>query len=99
MLIFQEKYDEALKALADPGSKAFAPAFHDVRGDVYYAMGKLAEARSEYEQALNGEVAAQVIDRTYVQAKLDDLGGASAALAPATAPPRCGATGNRAGDA
>ena len=56
VLIFQEKYDEALKALADPGSRAFAPAFHDVRGDVYYAMGKQAEARSEYEQALNSEV-------------------------------------------
>ena len=48
VLIFQEKYDEALKTLTDPGSKAFAPAFHDVRGDVYYAMGKPAEARSEY---------------------------------------------------
>ena len=86
VLIFQEKYAEALKALTDPGSRAFAPAFHDVRGDVYYAMGKQAEARSEYEQALNSEVAAQVIDRTYVQAKLDDLGGATAALAPAPAP-------------
>lgn len=86
LLIFQEKYDEALKALPDPGSKAFAPPFHEVRGDVYFAMGKLAEARSEYEQALNGEAAATVIDRTYVQAKLDDLGGASAALAPAAAP-------------
>jgi hypothetical protein len=47
---------------------------------VYYAMGKSAEARSEYEQALNGDVAATVLDRTFVQAKLDDLGGASAAL-------------------
>lgn len=87
VLIFQEKYDEALKTLADPGSKAFAPAFHDVRGDAYYAMGKQAEARSEYEQALNGDVAAAVIDRTYVQAKLDDLGGATAALAPANQAP------------
>jgi len=78
--VLQEKYDLALKTLADPGSKAFAPAFHDVRGDVYYAMGKLAEARSEYEQALNGDVAATVLDTTYVQAKLDDLGGANAAL-------------------
>ncbi len=86
VLIFQEKYDEALKALASPGSSAFAPAFHDIRGDVYYAIGRQAEARSEYEQALNSEVQGQVIDRTYVQAKLDDLGGASAALAPAGPP-------------
>ena len=87
VLIFQEKYDQALTTLTDSGSKAFAPAFHDVRGDVYYAMGKSAEARSEYEQALNGDVAATVIDRTYVQAKLDDLGGASAALTAATTTP------------
>ncbi|MBL8199389.1 MAG: tetratricopeptide repeat protein [Chromatiales bacterium] len=87
VLIFQEKYDEALKALVEPRSRAFAPAFHDIRGDVYYAMGKQAEARSEYEQALNSDVAATVIDRAYVQAKLDDLGGASADLAPATPSP------------
>ncbi|MDP2323074.1 MAG: tetratricopeptide repeat protein [Gammaproteobacteria bacterium] len=81
VLIFQEKYDEALKTLGDPGSKAFAPAFHDVRGDAYYAMGKHSEARSEYEQVLNGDIAAQVIERTFVQAKLDDLGGSTAILA------------------
>lgn len=81
VLVFQEKYDEALKVLVDPGSRAFAPAFHDVRGDVYFAMGKIPEARSEYEQALNGEAATTVIDKTYVQAKLDDIGGPSAALA------------------
>jgi predicted negative regulator of RcsB-dependent stress response len=91
--VLQEKYDLALKTLADPGSKAFAPAFHDVRGDVYFAMGKLAEARSEYEQALNGDVAATVLDRTYVQAKLDDLGGATAALpGPAASPATAAAT-------
>ncbi len=88
LLIYQEKYDEALKTVDDPRSQAFAPAFHDVRGDVYYAMGKLPEARSEYEQALNGDLAAKVIERTYVQAKLDDLGGATADLAvlPADSP-------------
>lgn len=86
VLVVQEKYDEALGTLVDPGSRAFAPAFHDVRGDVYYAMGKLAEARSEYEQALNGEVASAVLDRTFVQAKLDDLGGASAAVPAQTSP-------------
>lgn len=84
VLTFQEKYDAALKALSAPESRAFGPAFHEVRGDTYYAMGKQAEARSEYEQALNGETATPVIDRTWVQAKLDDLGGPAAApVAPA----------------
>jgi len=84
VLVFQEKYEDALKALAEPGSRAFGPAFHDIRGDVYSAMGKTAEARSEYEQALNNDVAADLIDRNYVQAKLDDLGGASTAPQPAS---------------
>jgi len=89
LLVYQEKYEEALKTVGDPGSAAFAPAFHDVRGDVYYAMGKLPEARSEYEQALNGDLSAEVIEQTYVQAKLDDIGGAAADLAktPPAAPP------------
>ena len=92
LLNSNDKHDEALKALDSvPGSAAFAPLFHDVRGDVYYAMGKLAEARSEYEQALNGEMAAAVLDPAYVTAKLDELGGTAADLtaaagAPAAAP-------------
>lgn len=85
LLTFQEKYDDALKVLTNPGSESFGPLFHDVRGDVYVAMGKSAEARSEYEQALNGATAAPVIDRPYVQAKLDQLGGPSAGLAAAAA--------------
>jgi predicted negative regulator of RcsB-dependent stress response len=87
LLIYQEKYDEALKTVGDSGSRAFSPAFHDVRGDVYYAMGKLPEARSEYEQALNGDNSAKVIEGTYVQAKLDDIGGATADLATLPAAP------------
>jgi len=89
LLVYQDKYDEALETVSDPDSAAFAPAFHDVRGDIYYAMGKLPEARSEYEQALNGDMSARVIERTYVQAKLDDIGGAAADLTnlPAAAPP------------
>lgn len=71
----QEKYDAALAVLTDPDSKAFAPMFHDVRGDVYYAMGKLDEARSQYEQALHGADSGGAINVAYVQAKLDDLGG------------------------
>jgi predicted negative regulator of RcsB-dependent stress response len=80
-----DKHEEALKVLNVSGTGAFAPLFHDTRGDVYYAMGKLPEARSEYEQALNGESAAAVLDLNYVTAKLDDLGGKAADLAATTA--------------
>lgn len=76
-----DRHEDALKALDVSGTGAFTPLFHDVRGDVYYAMGKLPEARSEYEQALNGESAATVLDIAYVTAKLDELGGSTADLA------------------
>jgi len=87
LLAAQEKYEDALKVLVNPDSPAFAPMFHDVRGDVYQAMGKLDAARSEYQQALNGETSAVVIDRAFVQAKLDALGGPTAGLVAAAAAP------------
>ena len=86
VLVFMEKPEEALKVLVDPGSAAFAPAFHDVRGDVYFAMGKLDAARSEYQLALEGDSAGLVVDQNYLRAKLDDLGGAGSAAIAAEAP-------------
>lgn len=79
-----QKHDEALKVLEVNVPPSVAPAFHEARGDAYFWMGKLAEARSEYEQALNGERSA-VINRGLVQAKLDDLGGPAVAAPPASA--------------
>lgn len=88
-----DRHEDALKVLDVSGTGAFTPLFHDVRGDVYYAMGKLPEARSEYEQALNGESAATVLDMAYVTAKLDELGGSAADLAAAGGLPAAAADG------
>jgi predicted negative regulator of RcsB-dependent stress response len=88
-----DRHEDALKVLDVSGTGAFTPLFHDVRGDVYYAMGKLPEARSEYEQALNGESAAAVLDLGYVTAKLDELGGTTADLAAAAGLPGAAADG------
>jgi predicted negative regulator of RcsB-dependent stress response len=76
----QRKFDAALEALgtADTNS-AFAPRFDDVRGDIYYEQERFDEARTAYEAALSGAQGQPVIDRVYVQAKLDALGGARAA--------------------
>ncbi len=82
VLIYQEQYDAALKALPDPGARSFRPAFHEIRGDAYAALGRHAEARSEYQQALTAGVGAAVIDASYVQAKLDALGVPDGAPAP-----------------
>lgn len=72
----QQRYDEALQALAElDENSAFATRFHEIRGDIYVAEGKLADARKQYEEALNA-VEPGVIDRNYVQAKLDAIAAA-----------------------
>lgn len=78
VLASAERYDEALGVLEVPKESAFAQRYHEVRGDVYYLMGRFADARTEYEAALKGEQFGGV-DVAFVQAKLDDLGGAAPA--------------------
>ena len=80
--LHQQKYDEALAALEriDENS-AFASRFHEIRGDIYAAQNMSTDARREYEAALNS-IEPGVVDRSYVQAKLDALPVADAALSP-----------------
>lgn len=78
VLIQQEKYDEALKVLAPPQDSAFQPRFHEARGDAYYAMGRNEDARREYQAALKG-VEEGLMDPAFLQAKLDEVGGAAPA--------------------
>lgn len=73
VLIYQEQYDKALALLREPGAGAFEPAYHEVRGDAYAAMGKLEEARTEYQKAVTAADDGAVLDRNFIQAKLDDL--------------------------
>ena len=71
--LHQGEFDAALASLTQGESSAFAPQYHDIRGDVYFGMGRFDEARAEYERALS-TTAPGVIERAIVQAKLDDLG-------------------------
>jgi predicted negative regulator of RcsB-dependent stress response len=75
----QRKLDEAMEILGDTDSRsAFSARYHDLRGDVYYAQSRPDDARREYEAALSFDQQPPVVDRMYVQAKLDDLGAGSA---------------------
>ncbi len=75
----QRKLDEALEILGDTDpNSAFSARYHDLRGDVYYAQSRPNDARREYEAALSFNQQPPVVDRMYVQAKLDDLGAGSA---------------------
>jgi predicted negative regulator of RcsB-dependent stress response len=90
VLIDQGKPDEALKTLAEGTPGAFAPRYHEVRGDAFYAKKDVGDALNEYRAAYaagdpNG------VDAAVLQLKITDLGGTPAttmppALAPAAAP-------------
>lgn len=74
VLLQAEKYDEALKVVSDvPKDSAFGARFHELRGDIRVAQGKIDEARAEYDEALKSTEPG-VIDHALVQAKHDDLG-------------------------
>ena len=73
--LHQQQFDEALKILqAMDTDSAFVPRYHEVRGDVYIAMNRPNDARIEYQAALGGTGQSTVVDRVYVQVKLDALG-------------------------
>jgi predicted negative regulator of RcsB-dependent stress response len=81
--IEQGKPDDALALLASDGAGAFAPHFHEVRGDALAAKGDATGARKEYEAALaavaDGDRETVGLDRAYVELKRDALPAAPAA--------------------
>jgi predicted negative regulator of RcsB-dependent stress response len=98
VLAYREKYDDALAVLTvdDPGQ--FAGRFNEVRGDIQAALGHVEEARAAYLAALVAD-GSELLDRSFLQMKLNDLpGGAPETAAPApgdpaTAPPAAPSTG------
>lgn len=78
--LYQERYDEALAMLGPDETTPFVASFHELRGDVFFAQGKLEDARDEYQLALDKDKFS-VIDRAYVQIKLDDVAGSIAVMA------------------
>lgn len=77
VLAYREQYQEALALLAvnDPGQ--FAGRFNEVKGDIQAALGHVEEARAAYLAALiaNGS---ELLDRNFLQMKLNDLPGGAA---------------------
>ncbi len=80
VLLQLEDYSAAAKIAAYAKNDAYTAEFADLRGDIAYAQGNIAAARTAYEQALasGGDEFAQA---GYVRVKLNDLG----APAPVTA--------------
>jgi len=83
ILLDEKAYDDALKQLAAEPLPSFAPRFGELKGDVFAAQGKSAEAKTAYQAALTKIDGASKTEgqhtgayRDIVQAKLDALGSA-----------------------
>lgn len=78
VLLDEQAYDEALKQLEATPAPAFVARFFELKGDVLSAQGKVAEARTAYQSALDkatGDAAKP--GRELLQQKLDSLGDAA----------------------
>ena len=73
VLLDQDEYDAALQLLDHEVTEAFVGAYADLRGDVLVAQGEIAEARAQYEQAIE-QSRENSAWRDVVQLKLDALG-------------------------
>jgi predicted negative regulator of RcsB-dependent stress response len=78
VLIQQNKYDDAVKLLDVKKAGAFAASVREVRGDALFAKGDMEGARAEYAAALTENADAQT-DRTLIEMKLQQSGGAAPA--------------------
>jgi predicted negative regulator of RcsB-dependent stress response len=80
VLAYREKYDDALAVLTvnDPGQ--FAGRFNEVKGDIHAALGHVDEARAAYLAALVSD-GSELVDRSFLQMKINDLPGSASAPA------------------
>jgi predicted negative regulator of RcsB-dependent stress response len=95
VLAGQGKHDEAL-ALLDVGQAgAFAPVFHEIRGDVLAGKGDVAGARAAYDAALAGgnrPGEGPALDTRYIELKRDALAAATTPAQASTPAPAAGTT-------
>jgi predicted negative regulator of RcsB-dependent stress response len=86
--VAQGKADLALTTLGDPASAgAFAAAYHEARGDAYYAKGDKSAALSEWHGAQAG---AEPGDAQLLSLKIADVATAAPAVAGKPSPPTAG---------
>jgi predicted negative regulator of RcsB-dependent stress response len=86
VLAYREKYDEALAVLTVDKPGQFAGRINEVKGDIYSAQGRADEARAAYLAALVAD-GSELLDRSFLQMKINDLPGSAAGTAPAPSEP------------
>jgi len=72
ILVSEERYEEVLELLGPEASGGVSSLQHELRGDALFALGEFEAAREAYQKALDTD-AGGVIDRNFVQMKLDDV--------------------------
>jgi predicted negative regulator of RcsB-dependent stress response len=88
VLAYREQYDEALKLLSVPNPGKFAGRFNEVKGDIDVALGHVDDARAAYLAAMVSD-GSELLDRNFLQMKLNDLPMSQAAKnEPAAAVPK-----------
>lgn len=73
VLAAQARYDEALVLLAKEKDKGFTPTIEEIRGDIYVAQGKVADAQKAYLAAINA-LEERDERRPLLEVKLSDTG-------------------------
>lgn len=75
VLLDEEKYDEALRAISIPHGDSFSGLYLDRKGDILVATHKFSEARLSYQEAI-GKLSKTNNYYNIVQMKLNALGEA-----------------------
>jgi len=75
VLLDEKKYDEALSIVESKPAEGMTSLYADLKGDILLAQGKVGEARSAYQFALDKSERNSPY-RATVQLKLDSLGDA-----------------------
>lgn len=73
VLLYQNKAEEVVELLKDPGEHAFAARYNEVLGDAYTVLELYADAQAAYRTALVDDPAVRTVDNSLIQLKLNDL--------------------------
>jgi len=79
VLLYQNKAQEVVDLLEGQQSEGFAPAYQELLGDAYYALGRVEDAQVAYQSVMLNPLSRDAVDQRLVQWKALDLPEASAA--------------------
>jgi len=73
VLLYQNKAQEVVDMLEGQQSEAFGPAYQELLGDAYYALGRVEDAQAAYQSVMLDPLSREVVDQQLVQWKALDL--------------------------